>query len=58
MFRSAKDQPSFFGHPYTCNGHQLNGYPAMCSPQQSLAVYKNGSIKQLTGWIDVGSFAR
>jgi len=58
MLRSAKDQPSFFGHPYTCNGHQLDGYPAMCSPQQSLAVYKHGSINQLTGWIDVGSFAR
>ena len=33
---TGRNHPSFFGHPYTCDGHQLEGYPAMCSPQQSL----------------------
>ena len=55
-FRASKNAPSFFGHPYTCDGHQLPGYPAMCAPQQTLASSNHGSLEQLTGWIDVGSF--
>ncbi len=56
-FRAAKDAPSFFGHLYTCDGKQLDGYPALCSPQQTLGQLKNGAITQLTDWIDVGKFA-
>jgi branched-chain amino acid transport system substrate-binding protein len=56
-FRAGKDHPSFFGHPYTCDGHQLEGYPAMCSPQQSLGRLNGGRVVALTGWIDVGAFA-
>ena len=37
-FRAAKDTSSFFGHAYTCNGKQLTGYSAICSPQQALGV--------------------
>ena len=55
--RAAKDAPSFFGHPYTCNGKQLTGYAAICSPQQTLGVLKQGKISQLTGWLDVQAFA-
>jgi len=57
-FRAARDVPSFFGHPYTCNGRQLDGYPAMCSPQQTLGKLENDAITQISGWIDVGAFAR
>ncbi len=57
-FRASKDTPSFFGHPYTCNGRQLTGYGAMCSPQQTLGKLKQGKITQLTGWLDVQAFAR
>ena len=32
------DAPSFMGHPYTCDGEQFAGLPAMCSPQQVLAA--------------------
>lgn len=53
-FRQARDQPSFFGHPYTCDKKQLEGYDAMCSPQQTLGVLKKGTISQLTDWIEVG----
>jgi branched-chain amino acid transport system substrate-binding protein len=55
--RAAKDEPSFFGHPYTCDGHQLEGYPALCSPQQTLGRLENGTIVGITDWIDVGAFA-
>jgi branched-chain amino acid transport system substrate-binding protein len=57
-FRAARNHPSFFGHAYTCDGHQLDGYPAMCSPQQTLGVLRHGAVKPLTGWLDVGAFAR
>jgi len=56
-FRAGRNHPSFFGHPYTCDGHQLAGYPAMCSPQQSLGRLNGGTVVGLTGWIDVGAFA-
>ena len=56
-FAKAKNAPSFFGHPYTCDGKQLVGYPAMCAPQQTLGVLRSGAIAQLTDWIDVGKFA-
>jgi branched-chain amino acid transport system substrate-binding protein len=57
-FRDGRDHPSFFGHPYTCDGHQLDGYPAICSPQQTLGRLGPNSVTALTGWIDVGAFAR
>jgi branched-chain amino acid transport system substrate-binding protein len=55
--RGAKDAPSFFGHPYTCDGKQLENYPAMCAPQQSLGVLRDGAITPLTGWLDVSAFS-
>jgi branched-chain amino acid transport system substrate-binding protein len=57
-FRSARNRPSFFGHAYTCDGHQLDGYPAMCSPQQTLGEIRHRTVNALTGWLDVGAFAR
>jgi branched-chain amino acid transport system substrate-binding protein len=56
-FRTGRNHPSFFGHPYTCDGHQLEGYPAMCSPQQSLGRLDRGTVTGVTGWLDVGAFA-
>lgn len=34
--RASEGQPSFWGHPYTCDGAQVEGLPALCAPQQSL----------------------
>jgi branched-chain amino acid transport system substrate-binding protein len=51
------DAPSFSGHPYTCNGEQFPGLPAMCSPQQVLAVMNDGTLSQLGDWVDVGKIA-
>jgi branched-chain amino acid transport system substrate-binding protein len=56
-FRTGRNHPSFFGHPYTCDGHQLEGYPAMCSPQQSLGRLNGGAVTGITDWLDVGAFA-
>jgi len=52
--RQQVDTPSFMGHPYTCDGEQFDGLPAMCSPQQILAEMDDRELTQLGGWIDVG----
>lgn len=49
------DAPSFSGHPYTCDGEQYPGLPAMCSPQQILAQMEDGTLSPLSDWIDVGA---
>jgi branched-chain amino acid transport system substrate-binding protein len=52
--QSAVDAPNFGGHPYTCNGQQFDGLPALCSPQQILTRMQNRKLTQVTDWIDVG----
>ena len=52
---SQVDTPSFMGHPYTCDGQQFDGLPAMCSPQQILGQVEDGELVQLSDWIDVGA---
>lgn len=53
--RSQVDAPSFAGHPYTCDGDQFDGLPAMCSPQQILGEMTDGNLQQVGDWIDVGA---
>jgi branched-chain amino acid transport system substrate-binding protein len=53
--RSTADEPSFGGHPYTCDGGQFTGLPAICSPQQILIQMRDGELEQTTDWIDVGA---
>ena len=53
--RAARNRPSFMGHPYTCDGEQFEGLPAMCSPQQILARRDGAELVQLGSWIDVGT---
>ncbi len=48
------DAPNFGGHPYTCDGQQFDGLPALCSPQQILAQMEDRTLNQVTDWIDVG----
>jgi branched-chain amino acid transport system substrate-binding protein len=56
---SAKvDEPSFMGHDYTCDREQFDGLPAMCSPQQILAVLKDRNLTQVGDWVDVGAIYR
>ena len=54
-FRSARNHPSFMGHAYTCDGEQLPGLPAMCSPQQVIVQKTDRGLTQRSGWIDVGA---
>ena len=51
---SQDGDPSFMGHPSTCDHEQIAGLPALCSPQQILAKLVDGQLTQLGGWIDVG----
>ena len=48
------DAPNYMGHPYTCDHQQLEGLPALCSPQQILAEMRDGDLFQIGDWIDVG----
>jgi branched-chain amino acid transport system substrate-binding protein len=34
--RATDGEPSFWGHPYTCDGAQVDGLPSLCAPQQSI----------------------
>jgi branched-chain amino acid transport system substrate-binding protein len=53
-FQSAEDEPSFNGHPYTCDGEQLPGLPGLCAPQQVLGQREDGSLVEVSdGWVDV-----
>lgn len=53
--RAATDEPSFAGHPYTCDGRQIPAMPALCAPQQVIAqIDEDGSFSEASdGWIDV-----
>jgi len=53
-FQATDDEPSFNGHPYTCDGQQVPDLPALCSPQQVLGQREDGGLTQVSdGWIDV-----
>lgn len=54
-FRATVDAPSFMGHDYTCDGKQLAGLPALCSPQQILVQMRDGQLEQVGDWFDVGA---
>ncbi len=54
--RGSVDQVSFWGHPYTCDGLQMPGLPALCAPQQALfhiPTDSGGLVAAADGWIDV-----
>ena len=52
--RSKVDASSFMGHPYTCNGKQFKGLPAVCAPQQMLGEMTDRQLNQIGSWVDVG----
>lgn len=53
LARSAVDRPSFWGHPYTCDGQQVPGLPALCAPQQILFTFPavGEDPVEITDWI-------
>jgi branched-chain amino acid transport system substrate-binding protein len=56
--RASDEEPSFMGHPYTCDGGHFDDLPALCSPQQILVQLVDGTLTQITDWIDVGAVYR
>jgi branched-chain amino acid transport system substrate-binding protein len=54
LARASVARPSFWGHPYTCDGEQVPGLPALCAPQQLLfTVPADGAgYVSVTGWIE------
>lgn len=51
--RQSVDHESFWGHPYTCDGRQVPGLPALCAPQQTLFLMETvGEVTYVSGWID------
>lgn len=51
--RQSVDHESFWGHPYTCDGRQVPGLPALCAPQQTLFKMESvGEVEYVSGWID------
>jgi branched-chain amino acid transport system substrate-binding protein len=52
LARSSQMRPSFWGHPYTCDGTQVPGLPALCAPQQIIfGIDQNGAAVPITEWI-------
>jgi branched-chain amino acid transport system substrate-binding protein len=51
--KAARDEPSFMGHPYTCDGRQVTILPAICSTFVRLLQYKaGGRFEDVTGdWV-------
>ena len=51
--RNSVDEPSFWGHPYTCDGQQVPGLPALCAPQQILFGFPAAGEEpiEISGWI-------
>jgi branched-chain amino acid transport system substrate-binding protein len=53
LARNSVDEPSFWGHPYTCDGRQVPGLPALCAPQQILFTFDavGQDPVEITDWI-------
>ncbi len=50
--RNAVDRASYWGHPYTCDGQQVPGLPALCAPQQTYMTIEEGEIALFGDWVD------
>ena len=67
LVRAAEERPSFWGHPYTCDGEQVAGLPSLCAPQQSLfevpptggqVTLPDDIVSVSDGWIDTVTLFR
>jgi branched-chain amino acid transport system substrate-binding protein len=52
-FKTGSDHPNFLSHPYTCDGQQMKGGPAVCNDYYLMDQVKNGQLTQpnTTDWI-------
>ncbi|EIV94391.1 ABC transporter substrate-binding protein [Frankia sp. QA3] len=51
--RATHDQPNVMAHPYTCDGKQIEIFPAVCNTAVRLLRWKDNSFSDVTGtWQD------
>ena len=51
-FKTGSNHPNFLSHPYTCDGQQMTGAPAICNDFYLMNQVKNGELTQpnTTDW--------
>ena len=51
-FKTGSNHPNFLSHPYTCDGQQMTGAPAICNDYYLMNQIKNGQLTQpsTTDW--------
>ena len=51
-FKTGSNHPNFLSHPYTCDGQQMTGAPAICNDYYLMNQVKNGVLTQpsTTDW--------
>lgn len=51
-FKTGSNHPNFLSHPYTCDGKQMTGAPAICNDYYLMNQVKNGQLTQpsTTDW--------
>ncbi len=51
-FKSGSNHPNFLSHPYTCDGKQMKGLPAICNDYYLMNQVKSGQLTQpsATDW--------
>jgi len=45
-FKTGSNHPNFLSHPYTCDGQQMTGAPAVCNDYYLMNQIKNGQLTQ------------
>jgi branched-chain amino acid transport system substrate-binding protein len=55
--RSAKAHPSFMGHPFTCDGHQVPLLGALCSAYVRISAVHDRRLRPVGGWVDTAPVA-
>ncbi len=45
-FKTGSNHPNFLSHPYTCNGQQMKGAPAICNDYYLMDQVQNGVLTQ------------
>ena len=56
--RKSPNNTNFLGHPYTCNGKQLSGQPAICNAFEQIRQVSGTNINAVGNFISAASFYR
>ncbi len=55
-FRTGSDHHNFMAHPYTCDGNQLAGAPALCNAYQIILQIQDGKPVQVHDWMTAAEY--